>query len=254
MRATVKIKKGGTGDQNRATYQIFKYLFLPIKNNLSCNDRVSWIGGDLNGYGVIERKASLMATAMNSGHEHLRGRLYRHVLVSCEPCGDKESRLDAERRLRESAPLLAALLGARRWIAVIHRDTPCPHLHLIIANYDEEKGHRLDPKRDFLKELQEMRWTPFLDKGKGFGTGQKGPRGQAIERLRLLRREECPRRRADALETLQEFLAKVKASGRNTDAIVGVLTTSELPSGWDGTKLLTKSGKPRATPSPIASS
>lgn len=248
MKATIHMEEGGTGDQSRATYEALLYVFSPVKNNLSCPDRVSWIGGNLDGYGVLSRKAALMAVAMDYGHEQLRGRRVRRMVLSCEEC-EEADRADAERRLRESAPLLAALHGARRWIAVIHRDTPKPHMHLVIANFDEEKCRRFDFRRDFLSEIQEMRWTPYFETGKGHRTNERGPRGQAIERLRLLRKKECPKKRAKALKRLHDFLALEKGARRNKDAIVAALTSQNLPSGWDGTKLLTKSGKPRAKPS-----
>ncbi len=247
MKATAKMYKGGIGDQSRATCDTFDYLFSPVKDNPSCLDRVAWIGGNLDGYGVISRKASLMAVAMDYGHEHLRGRRHRHLVVSCATC-EEDDRADAERHLRESAPLLAALLGARRWIAVIHKDKR-PHMHLILANFDEVKNRRFDFKRSFLKKLQEMEWTPYLEKGKGQRDGIRGPRGQTIERLRVMRKKECPIKRAKALKKLHDFLARKKASGRNKDAIVAALTCHNLPPGWDGTKLLTKSAKPRARPS-----
>ncbi len=252
MKATSKMYKGGTDDQLRATCDTFDYLFLEVKDNPSCPDRVAWIGGNLDGYGVISRKASLMAVAMDYGHEHLRGRRIRHMVLSCEEC-EEADRADAECRLRDSAPLLAALHGARRWIAVIHRDTPKPHMHLILANFDEEKCRRFDFRPDFLSEVQKMQWTPHFETGKGHHSGMRGPRGQVIEQLRLLRKKECPIKRARALKKLQNFLARMKAYGRNKDAIVAALTSQNLPPGWDGTKLLTKSGKPRAKPSLIIS-
>ena len=248
MKATVRMMKGGTGNQCRSTYKALHYLFCPIKNNFFCLDRVSWIGGHLDGYGVIDRKAALMATAMDYGHEHFPGRRIRHVVLSCEPC-EEAARADAERRLRESATLLAALLGARRWIAVIHRDTPKPHLHLILANYEEEKCRRFDYRRGFLSAAQDMTWTPLLETGKGHRTGIRGPRGQAIDRLRMLRQQEDPIKRNQALDKLHAFIAKHEASGRNKNAIVACLSSHDLAPGWDGAKLLIKSGKPRVKPS-----
>ena len=248
MNATVRLMKGGTGDQSRATYEALHYLFNPTKNNTSCVDRVSWFGGDLDGYGVIDRKASLMASAMDYGHEHLAGRRIRHIVVSCEPC-EEADRADAERRLRESAPLLAALLGARRWIVVIHRDTPRPHMHLILANFDEERCRRFDFRREFLSRLQDMEWTPFLTMGKGCRTQNRGPRGEAIHQLRLARLAEDPIKRNQALEQLHSFLSKNKALGSNKDTIVATLTSRDLPPGWDGARLVTKAGKPKVKPS-----
>jgi hypothetical protein len=248
MKATARMMKGGTGDQTRATLYTLEYLFCPIKNNPSCIDRVAWVGGDLDGYGVLDRKASLMAVAMDYGHEHLRGRRHRHIIVSCEAC-EEEDRADAERRLRQSAPLLATLHGARRWIAVIHRDTGCPHMHLILANFDELKLRRFNFWRAFLKKLQKMEWTPYLEMGKGHHTGISSPRGQAISQLRKLRKQEDPIKRNQALEQLHSFLTKNKALVSNMDAIVATLTSHDLPSGWDGAKLVTKTGKPKAKPS-----
>ena len=122
-------------------------------------------------------------------------------------------------------------------------------MHLVIANYDEEKCRRFDFRRDFLSEVQEMKWTPHFETGKGHHSGMRGPRGRVIEQLRALRKKECPVKRAKALKKLHDFLARKKTFGRNKDAIVAALNSQNLPTGWDGTKLLTKSGKPRAKPS-----
>jgi len=169
MKAIVRVFPGGTGDQSRATYDRLQYVFKPKKKPTDQGDRVGWIDGDLDGYGMVDRKAQLMATALDCGHEHLKGRRTRHLIVSCEPCGE-ENRADAEERLKKSAPLLAAELGARRWIAVIHRDSSKPHMHLILANFDEEKERRFDFRPDFMSKIQDMKWTPHLEKGKGTKT------------------------------------------------------------------------------------
>jgi hypothetical protein len=248
MKATVRMMKGGTGDQSRATYKALHYLFNPIKGTPRGTDRVSWIGGNLDGYGAISRKASLMALALDFGHEHLPGRRSRHLVVSCEPC-EEADRADAEHGLRESAPLLAAVHGARRWIAVIHQNTARPHMHLLLANFDEERCRRFDFRRVFLSSLQDMDWTPFLAMGKGSRTQNRGPRGEAIHQLRLARLAEDPVKRAEALEKLHTFLSEHSALGSKKDALVATLNSHQLPPGWDGTKLTTKLGKPRAKPS-----
>ncbi|MGJ8632288.1 MAG: relaxase/mobilization nuclease domain-containing protein [Luteolibacter sp.] len=250
MNAIVSIKPGGTGDQTRATYDKILYLFSPHKNGSAKLDRVSWIGGNLDGHGPTSRKASQMAIAMDYGHENLHGRRHRHLVVSCEPCSDHATRSDAKQRLQKSASLLAKLLGVRRWIAVVHQDTEAIHMHIIIANFDEDNGRRFDFDRRILSQIQEMTWTPYLSKGKGRSTGKRGARGEAIERLRKNRKKENPQKRAKALEKLAKLLSKRGAgSAENKDAIVAALSSKELPSKWDGSKLVNKSGEPKAKPS-----
>ena len=48
---------GGTSDQNSATYERLDYLFKARKSGPVGIDRVAWIGGDLNGYGLVVRDA-----------------------------------------------------------------------------------------------------------------------------------------------------------------------------------------------------
>jgi hypothetical protein len=227
-----------------STCDAMEYMFMPVKNNPNCPDRVAWIGGDLDGYGIISRKASLVATALDCGHEHLPGRRYWHVVISCEPCTDQESRADAFQRLQQSAPLLAALHGAKRWVAILHCDTDRPHLHLIFANFDEEKYCRLTYDRSFLSKVQDMAWTPYLESGKGHHTGIRGPRGEAIAQLKGHRRQEDPEKSKAALEKLNAYCAGRVPTKRSADTLAVALDDLGVPASWYGVKLLTKKGKP----------
>jgi hypothetical protein len=258
IKAILRMISGGTGisrratpeSESRATYRKLFYQFSAVKpgsKQARCEDRVSWIGGNLGGYGIVTRKASLMAIALDIGHKHLSGRRVRHVILSCEPC-DGDRREDAERRLIKSAPLLAALLGADRWIAVIHRDTAKPHMHLIIMNYDPRNDRRLEFPPQFLSKIQDMSWTPYFDSGKGARMGGLGARGQVIQELKVAKKKEDPADRNRALEKLYGHMEKQKVLGLRQDAMALWLAGQCEGRGWDGAKLLTRQGIPRKNP------
>lgn len=241
MKAIARYPDHGSGIH---TCDVLEYLLKPVKNNPSCPDRVAWIGGDLDGYGLISRKPALMATALDFGHEHLLDRRYWHVILSCETCADQESRADAEARLRKSAPLLAALHGAKRYLAVIHCDTDCPHLHLIIANFDEGAYCRFTYDRAFLKKVQSMEWTTHLESGKGTRKGISGPRGEAITAIREHRKKEDPDKRNTALAKLRAYCERNVSTKRYVDTLARALDGLDLPASWYGARLMTTRGKP----------
>ena len=45
-------------------------------------------------------------------------------------------------------------MANRRWVMVLHTDEPHPHVHLIVANRDED-GRRFNPDREFLAHCRE---------------------------------------------------------------------------------------------------
>ncbi len=233
--------------QHRATYDIMYYLLSAVKpgsKEALCADRVSWIGGSLAGHGIIMRKADLMAAALDCGHKHLEGRRFRNVIVSCEPCKEDE-REEAERLLQASAPLLAAKLGAERWIAVIHRDTNKPHMHVIISNFDREKRRRLEFSPKFLSDLQELTWTSHLVSGKGAQLGGHSARGAAILALKMA---------ADPVATDRALKKVYDLLGRHTKLALSLndmalwLASQCAQEGWDGARLLKKDGCPQKKP------
>jgi len=245
---------GGTSDQDSATFERLDYLFKARKSGPVGIDRVAWIGGDLNGYGLVVRNADVMAIAMDCGHEHLSGRRTRHVVLSCEPCGD-ELRADAEQRLKDSAPLLAAILGARRWIAVIHRDTAKPHLHLVLTNFDEDRERRIDFRPDFLSGLQDMLWTPHLERGKGERVKNRGSRGKELRAIKRTAAVKRASEKAKTMEKLRKFLKKHKALDMKQASLVDwLLEHRALPVAWDISRLRSKSGKPRKYPAIVIDS
>lgn len=233
--------------QQRATYNMLYYLFAPVKpgsKEAPCADRVSWIGGNLAGHGVVMRKADLMSTALDCGHKHLPGRRFRHVIVSCEPCEEHE-REEVERLLRASAPLLAAELGADRYIVVIHRNTNMPHMHLLIANFDPINRRRLEFTPKFLSELQEMTWTPHLASGKGAQMGGHSVRGAAILALKMAA---DPVARERALKKVYDLLEKRKKLDLSQRDMALWLASQCAEQGWDGSRLLRQDGSPFKKP------
>ena len=250
MKAIIHMFRGGTGDQSQATYDRLRYLLKPTKNRGDNGDRVVWVGGELDGYGVVSYDATQMANALDSGHDHLRGRLTRHLIISCEPCSE-EIRDDAEERLIKSAPLVAAALGARRWIAVIHNDTAKPHLHMILSNYDEKLERRFDFRPTFLSELEEMNWTPHFKSGKGAKVrDDRSYRGQKIHDLRMEGVRRRMKEKKAAMEKLRMFLKQKNALALDDKDLFAWLLKfrDSIPSGWSVSKMLRKSGKPRTHP------
>ena len=239
-------KRAPFASQERATYHKLHYLFSKVRpgsKDATCQDRVSWIGGRLGGHGIVTRKADLMATALDCGHQHLPGRRTRHLILSCEPV-EGEGRVDAERRLIASAPLLAAELRADRWIAVIHRDKKTPHMHMIVANFDAARGRRLEITPVLLSELQEMKWTPHLDSGKGSRMGALSERALAIQALKMGDPEATKR----ALGKVFDHMEKHKKLDLSQDDLA-LWLAGECPShGWDGSRLLRQDGVPRKNP------
>lgn len=232
--------------QERATYHKLHYLFSKVKpgsKDATCQDRVSWIGGCLAGHGIVTRKADLMATALDCGHQHLPGRRTRHLILSCEPL-EGERRVDAERRLIASAPLLAGELGAERWIAVIHCDKQTPHMHMIVANFDPAKGRRLEITPVLLSELQRMEWTSHLDSGKGSRMGPLSERALAIQALKIQDSEATKR----ALEKVWAHMQKHKKLDLSQDDLALWLASQCLEQGWDRSRLLRQDGSPRKKP------
>lgn len=242
-----KGRRATFGSQRRATYDMMYYCFSAVKpgsKEAPCADRVSWIGGSLAGHGIVMRKADLMAAALDCGHKHLEGRRFRHVIVSCEPC-EEDEREEAERLLQASAPLLAAELGAERWIAVIHRDTHKPHMHMIIANFDRDKRRRLEFSPKFLSDLQELTWTPHLASGKGAQMGRHSARGKAILELKMAADPAATDR---ALEKVYDLLEKRKKLDLSQGNLALWLAIQCAEQGWDGSRLLRKDGSPRKKP------
>lgn len=240
-----KGKRATFSSQQRATYNMLYYLLAAVKPGIKqapCADRVSWIGGSLAGHGIVMRKADLMAAALDCGHKHLSGRRYRHLILSCESC-EEQGREEVERRLKETAPLLAAKLGAKRWIAVIHRDTK-PHMHMIIANFDPEKGRRMEFSPMFLSELQELTWTSHLASGKGARVGGHSERGKAILALKMT----DPIATDRALERVYDHMEKHKMLDFSQDDLALWLATQCDRLGWDGSRLLKQDGSPRKKP------
>lgn len=233
--------------QERATYNMLYYLLAPVKpgsKEAPCGDRVSWIGGNLAGHGIVMRKADLMATALDCGHKHLPGRRFRHIILSCEPCREDE-REEAELLLQASAPLLAAELGADRWIAVIHRNTNKPHMHLLIANFDRINRRRLEFSPKFLSELQELTWTSHLVSGKGSQMGGHSARGAAIFALKMAADTAATNR---ALKKVYDLLEKHTKLNLSQNDMALWLASQCAQEGRDGANLLKKDGSPRKKP------
>lgn len=239
-------KRATFASQERATYHKLHYLFSKVKpgaKDAPCADRVSWVGGCLAGHGIVTRNASLMAAALDCGHQYLPGRRTRHVIVSCEPRVG-EGRVDAERRLNASASMLAAELHADRWIAVIHRDKKTPHMHMIVANFDAARGRRLEITPKLLSELQEMKWTSHLDSGKGSRMGPLSERALAIQALKMQDSEATKR----ALEKVFAHMQKLKKLDLSKNDLALWLASECASQGWDGGRILKQDGGPRKKP------
>jgi hypothetical protein len=242
-----KGRRATFASQRRATYNMMYYALSAVKpgsKEAPCKDRVSWIGGNLAGHGVVLRKADLMAAALDCGHKHFTGRRFRHIILSCEPCKEDE-RGEVELLLQASAPLLAAELGADRWIAVIHCDTNKPHMHMIIANYDPINRRRLESTPNFLSALQALTWTSHLVSGKGAWLGGHSARGQYFLTLRMASdpvATEC------ALKKVYDFLEKRKKLDLAQNNLALWLASQCAEQSWDGSRLLKKDGTPRQKP------
>jgi len=256
MKAIIRIptkKNRGGGEPAPSTYKRLHYNFLPVKNGAAreVNDRVLWIIGNLDGYGFVVRDPRLMAEALECGHEELPGRRTRHIIISCVAGLPEEQRADAFERLKASAPLLAQKLGARRWVATAHDDTDCPHLHMLIANFDEEKERRLDIRPMDLENLQDFDWTQYFETGRGSGETRKNKRGKALQEAREVEEKGRWEKKADVIKKLQKFLKDNHAPVMNKNELADWLMAAELPLTWRKDKLQSTSGKHRSDPAII---
>jgi len=256
MKAIIRIptkKNRGGGEPAPSTYKRLHYNFLPVKNGAAreVSDRVLWIVGELDGYGFVVRDPRLMAEALECGHEELPGRRTRHIIMSCAAGLPEVQRADAFRRLKASAPLLAKKLGARRWVATAHDDTDCAHLHLLMANFDEEKERRFDIRPKDLEKLQDFDWTPYFDTGRGSRKERKNKRGKALQEA--LEEEEKGRwkKKDKAIQKLWDFLKDNKAPVMDKNELADWLLAASLPPTWKKDKLKSTNGKYRSNPAII---
>lgn len=252
MKAIIRFPKesSGTAVPRSNTYAQLSYLFSRRKSGAvrKVDDRVLWVTGDLGGHGVVEKDASTMAAALDCGHEFLRGRRTRHLVLSCEADIPEDNRQDTFGRLRDSVPLLATKLGATRWIAVAHDDTCHPHVHLLVANLDPAKGRRLDINPSLLRQLQTMDWTPYLESGKGSRKGPKSERGKRVRATGTARRKLMREREIAAARILQNLIVNRRMKISDVTTLSDWLETVGLPEGWSVRKLRTKRGKRRRDP------
>jgi hypothetical protein len=256
MKAIIRIptkKNRGGGEPAPSTYKRLHYNFLPVKKGAAreVSDRVLWIVGELDGYGFVVRDPRLMAEALECGHEELPGRRTRHIIMSVAAGLPEVQRADAFERLKASAPLLAKKLGARRWVATAHRDTDCPHLHMLIANFDEEKERRFDIRPMDLKKLQDFDWTQYFETGRGSRTQRKNKRGKALREAREVEEKGRWEKKTDAIQKLRNFLKEKKAPVMSKNELADWLMATELPSTWRKHKLKSTSGKHRSDPAII---
>ena len=252
VRIPTKKNRGG-GEPTGSTHKRLAYIFMRQKPGAArfVDDRVLWVTGDLGGYGFPLRDAPLMAEALECGHEHFQGRRTRHLIVSCAAGLPPVKRADAFVSLFASAPLLAKAIGATRWVAAAHDDTDCPHFHFACANFDEQKGRRLDITPKLLKWLQTMDWTIHLESGKRKRTKRKSKRGMAIEEA--LEKEEKGRwaKKNVVIRKLRDFLNSKRAPAMGNEDLANWLMMTRLPPGWEKGKLKAKSGKNRIDPAII---
>ena len=246
-------KNRGGGEPAPSTYKRLIYNFLPVKNGAAreVSDRVLWIIGDLDGYGFVVRDPRLMAEALECGHEELPGRRTRHIIMSCAAGLPEVQRADAFQRLKDSAPLLAKKVGARRWVATAHDDTDCPHLHMLIANFDEEKERRLDIRPMHLEKLQDFDWTPFLKTGRGSRKERESRRGKALQEALAEEEKGRWKKKADAIQKLLKFLQEKKAPVMKKNELADWLMAAELPVTWQKDKLKSTNGDYRSNPAII---
>lgn len=246
-------KNRGGGEPAPSTYKRLIYNFLPVKNGAAreVSDRVLWIIGDLDGYGFVVRDPRLMAEALECGHEELPGRRTRHIIMSCAAGLPEVQRADAFQRLKDSAPLLAKKVGARRWVATAHDDTDCPHLHMLIANFDEEKERRLDIRPMHLEKLQDFDWTPFLETGRGSRKERESRRGKALQEALAEEEKGRWKKKADAIQKLLKFLQEKKAPVMKKNELADWLMAAELPVTWQKDKLKSTNGDYRSNPAII---
>ena len=256
MKAIIRIptkKNRGGGEPAPSTYKRLHYNFLPVKNGAAreVSDRVLWTVGELDGYGFVVRDPRLMAEALECGHEELPGRRTRHIIMSCAAGLPEVQRADAFGRLKASAPLLAKKLGARRWVATAHDDTDCPHLHMLIANFDEEKERRLDIRPMDLEKLQDFDWTQYFETGRGSRKQRKSKRGKALQEAREVEEKGRWEKKADAIQKLLKFLQEQKAPVMKKNELADWLMAAELPATWKKDKLKSTNGDYRSNPAII---
>ena len=246
-------KNRGGGEPAPSTYKRLIYTFLPVKIGAAreVSDRVLWIIGDLDGYGFVVRDPRLMAEALECGHEELPGRRTRHIIMSCAAGLPEVQRADAFQRLKDSAPLLAKKVGARRWVATAHDDTDCPHLHMLIANFDEEKERRFDIRPMHLEKLQDFDWTPFLETGRGSRKERESRRGKALQEALAEEEKGRWKKKDKAIQELWDFLKVKKAPVMKKNELADWLMAAELPPTWRKDKLKSEKGEYRKNPAII---
>ncbi len=141
-------------------------------DEISCEDRVSAIGGRIEG--GITRDARVDIESLISRH-HGRGKRVKHVVISCQ---------DSEGEARAEA--LAALPGlANDWIKsyaptsdyiyLVHQDRQHPHMHVLLCNSDGKKCLDWSPQQ--LRRMQDFKWTVRATSGRGSGKHHEPGRG-----------------------------------------------------------------------------
>lgn len=97
------------------------------------------------------------------------------TVFSMPPGTDPHKVRDAVRSVAETE------MGNNRWVMVLHTDEPHPHVHLIIANRDND-GRRFNPGRECLHRLRESFAENLRARGVAAHASQRMARGYPTKR------------------------------------------------------------------------
>lgn len=188
MKAIAKILKGGNAkatvayllDPNaKAKRELMPAKMMTASDSLEqVGERVAEVFGEgispkaLSSRNEAEIVAQLEAT---SSTLRRRGKLTRHVVISAEfEDGEILSDEQINQKLKLAAEdFIDKYAPGSKFIAVIHRDSSQPHVHIEIENYDHAVGEnggepmRLDWSSTEVEEMQLIKWTDQFEMGKG---------------------------------------------------------------------------------------
>ena len=221
--------------------------------------------GAVHGYGVnhaalADGRVKSIVSELEAAPSKLNrnGKCTRHVVISVEwdEVLEAAGREDVNNRLIEAAEDWLALfaLGCKA-VVVRHDDSRCPHVHIIVENYDYHHvsmGHqakRIDWNPCDVVEMQDFTWTKQFEPGRGSKKNTKAENlSPHAKKLQIFKeKKQAPR---DIM--YQKIVHKIKTfptdkRPRNKEDLCDTLQMN-LPEGWKMNRYQ-KNGKERKKPS-----
>jgi hypothetical protein len=256
MKAIVKIHRGGSAmaelkyclDPNakKKRNEVDKVNILEDGDGIEqINERV----GAVYGYGVDQAalaagdvRAVVNNLESNPANLPRKGKNTRHAVISVDwdELHEAQGRDAVNEKLIESAEdWLARFAPGCKAVVVRHDDSRCPHVHIIVENYDHTRKQfgklpkRLDWRPEDLKEIQDFTWTKEFTSGRG--SKKKRPAKKQSEHAKKLTifKKEKKSERTIMYEQLINLLKTLPRSERpKTKEACCEALAKVLPNGW----------------------